>query len=229
MNRKVGVALLIIGLGILGYSQTLNGYTDRQEFENQVNELMNSENKSEEFHQLRIEYLTPKYSLENYSIILITIGFAILIILPKNGFNIKVPKNKWLIVIIGLLATLITVGGYVGDLLLEMHRYRYPPWADSVGIPMMAVPLLFVTFLVWFLLNLIGLKEPFKTNSNLSEFDFSKVNYWYLFLALVTFFITIYLIYEGDFWWTAAGVAWMYFYVSILIGRMNGKNNANTV
>lgn len=228
MNRILGLTILLIGIGLFCYSFNFEGFTNRAEFEDKVYELMDLPNKSEKFYELRNSYLTPKYELENYGFVMIIVGVAILITLPKKGFQISVAKEKWIIAAIGILAAALSVIGFVGDLFLEMHRFGYPPWSDSMGIPLTGVPFTILIFLGWWAVNLIGLKGSFALGSKFKELDMSHINYWYLTLTILTLLLTMLLVYEGDFWWTAAGIAWAYFYFQIGIGKMNSKiNSAN--
>ena len=219
MSKIFGLITLLVGIGVLTYSTTLQPYTDKEEFYEKMSSLMDEENNSQKYHELRDFYLTPKYALENYGLIAVILGLYTLLLIPDHWWNFQSPRSKWIIGVIGLLAVLLTIGGYVGDLFLEATRDRYPPWADSLGIPLMSVPFLFWTFLGWFAVNLIGFKKPFRTSVSIQEFKIRSTNYWYLALTVLTAIITLTLMYEGDFWWTAAGIMWIYFYLSLLLGR----------
>lgn len=202
----------------IGYSLTLNPYTNEDEYEAKYFALEGSD-RTEKFHELRKTYLTGKYELENYGLTLIIAGAYILILMFRGWNSFKIPDSKITITIIGLGAVLITVIGYVGDLCLEMYRGTYPHWADSLGIPLAVTPMLFAIFFVWYLLNLPGLITPFKTGGLVKEIKMKSINYWYLVIIILTIIITGFMIYEGDFWWTTAGLLWTYFYLSLLVGR----------
>ena len=203
---------------------TFDPFTDKDEFYEKMYSVMEEGKNSQKFHELREFYLTPKFELENYGLVCIILGLYTLILLPNKWKDFKTPKHKALIILIGILAVFLAIGGYVGDLFLEMTRDRYPPWADSLGIPLMSVPGLLLIFSVWFAINLIGLKKPYRTSVSIAEFDFKSTNYWYLILIVLTTILTVILIYEGDFWWTAAGIMWIYFYLTLMLGRQNEKN-----
>ena len=223
MSRIFGLTLLMIGMGMIIYSSILQPYTNTEQFYEEMSSLIDEENKSQRYRQLRESYLTPKYALENYGLIAVILGLYTLVLIPKDWQDFQSPRSKWIIGVIGLLAVLLTIGGYVGDLFLEATRDRYPPWADSLGIPLMSVPFLFWSFLGWFAVNLIGLKNPFRTSVSIQEFKIRSTNYWYLALIVLTAIITLILMYEGDFWWTAAGIMWIYFYLSLLLGRQKER------
>ncbi len=226
MMKYIGIVILTIGIGLLAYSMTFEPFTNNEEFYKKMYSLRNVENNSEKFHELRDSYLTPKYSLENYGLTYIILGLYTLILIPKNWRNFKTPKNKALIIIVGVLAVLLTIVAYVGDLFIEMTRYRYPPWADSLGIPLMVTPGLLLIFSGWFAVNLIGLKNPFRTSVSITEFDLKSTNYWYFTLIVLTIISTLTVIYDGDFWLTAAGTMWIYFYLTLMLGRQREKEKA---
>ena len=223
MTRYIGIAMLIIGVGLLVYSSTFDPFTDKNGFYEKMESVMGEESRSQKFHEIRDSYLTPKFNLEDYGLICVILGLYTLVLLPKKWQHFKTPKHKAVIILIGALAVLLTIGGYVGDLFLEMTRDRYPPWADSLVIPLMAVPMLFLIFSGWFAINLIGLKNPFNTSVSIMELDIKSINYWYLALVILTIILTLIMIYEGDFWLTAAGVMWVYFYIILLLGQQKKK------
>lgn len=223
MTKYIGIIILTIGIGLFAYSMTFDPFTDKDEFYEKMTSIMEEENNSQKFFELRESYLTPKFDLENYGLVYIILGLYTLVLIPKKWQDFKSPKYKGTTVLIGALAVLLTIGGYVGDLFLEMTRDSYPPWSDSLGIPLMSVPGLLLIFSVWFVVNLIGLKKPFRTSVPITEFNLKSTNYWYLTLITLTTILTLILIYEGDFWWTAAGIMWVYFYLTLMLGRQKEK------
>lgn len=229
MTKYIGIIILTIGIGLFAYSMTFDPFTDKDEFYEKMTSIMGEENNSQKFFELRESYLTPKFELENYGLVFIILGLYTLFLIPKKWQDFKSPKYKGATILIGALAVLLTIGGYVGDLFLEMTRDSYPPWADSLGIPLMSVPGLLLIFSIWFAVNLIGLKKPFRTSVSITEFDLKSTNYWYLTLIVLTTILTLILIYEGDFWWTAAGIMWIYFYLTLMLGRQKEKEKLKPI
>lgn len=220
--KIASIIIILIGISLIGYSVTLEPYTNKTEYEEKYYAL-EGENRSEKFYELRETYLTEKYSFENYGMTFLIAGTFLLIFFFKGWNSFKIPKHKTIIGLIGLGAVLVTTFGYVGDLFLEMYRGRYPHWADSMGIPLASVPIIFIILFVWFALNLIGLTNPFKTGGLIRELNFKGISYWYAALLFLTVVFTGVLIFEGDFWWTTAGFLWIYYYLSLLVGRREGK------
>ena len=219
--RYSGIILIVLGIVLLGYSLTLEPYTNQKAYESAYN-VIEGKNKSEQFYELRDIYLTNKYALENYGLTALILGlFSFLLLF--NGWNtFKIPKNKLTIAIIGIIAVIVTVFGYVADLFLESSRGSFPHWADSVGIPLTSIPIIFMLLSSWYAFNLIGLIKPFKTAGLVKRLNMKGINYWFLTVLLLSLFLTAALIFEGNFWFVAAGILWSFYYLCLLIGRRDG-------
>lgn len=227
MNRilkNIGIGLIVIGLSLFVVSLTLDRYKNEDEFQDKVLAIEEiSDNNSEQYYKLREEYLTPKIVLENYSFTSIVLGSIILVISLIGIYKIKTPKTNLGIVFLGLSATVLSSVGDVGDLLLESYRGSSPPWADSLGIPLMSVPLFFIISIVWVFVNLIGMKGNFQTNVNIFPMKFKHLSIWYSILAIITILIELFLIIFGGFWFIFGGFLWLYFYISLLLGIKGSK------
>lgn len=219
--RLLGAVLIILGLLLYGYSTLLEPYTNKQEYEEKYFSL-SPENNSEKFFELRDAYLTAKYKLENYGFTSVVVGGFIIFFFYSGWGGFRIPRNKGAIMLIGLFAVIITVMAYMVDLFLEMSRNSYPHWGDSLGIPLAAVPVMFLFLLGWFALNLLGMRGAFKTGALVKELRFASINYWYAIILFLTLFQTLISLYEGDFGSVAAGSLWAYFFLSILVGRRAG-------
>jgi hypothetical protein len=227
MNNKllqlIGFIILIIGMALIIISYSYPIYSNEKVYQDKYMQLSGEEGDSEKFYKLRDEYLTPKYKLENYGITSIIIGFAILTISFIGLNKFKTPNKKIWIVIIGIIAALLTNLADVGDLYLEMHRGSYPHWADSLGIPLMAVPSFIVISLVWVSINLVGIIGNFKTGVTIFPIRLENTNKWYLVILFLTIILTVLSVISGDFWMVFPGILWTYFYLSIILGKSVAK------
>jgi hypothetical protein len=216
--KTIPYIITVIGLVIFGYSLTLKPYTNEDEYNSKYMQI-SGENRSELFYDLREEYLTIKYPLADYGLTTVIIGLILIFILFRGWSEFRtLPSKKW-IISIGFAAVLSTVLCYVGDLFNEYSRGSSPNWADSLGIPLMSVLPMLVILTIWLGFNLIGLRGDFKANIPVSSLRFSNINYWYLTISILTIIILILMIIEGYFWMLLPGFLWLYFYISILIGR----------
>ena len=84
MTIYIGIAIVTIGIGLLTYSMTFEPFTDKEEFYQKIYSVMETENNSKTFYELRDSYLTPKYNLENYGLVCMILGLYTLIFNTKK-------------------------------------------------------------------------------------------------------------------------------------------------
>ncbi len=221
--KIIGLVLFFLGVIIFLTSLSYQQYTNEKEYQDKYMSLHGGSKDSEQFYKLRKEYLTPKYNLEDYGITFFITGLVIFVVSALGFDRLRSPKKKVWIVIIGIIAAIFSNVGYVGDLFLEMYRGSYPSWADTIAIPLMGVPFLFLLSLIWVGLNLIGLAINFKTGVAIFPFHFDNLNYWYAIILLITIVLTLFTILSGYFWQVISGFLWIYFYLSIMIGIRQAK------
>lgn len=220
----LGVLILLLGIYMLIKSSSYQKYTNAEEYERKYRELFDDDDG---FYSLRKEHLTPKIKLIDYGVTSITIGVFLLIISTIGLNRLKTPYKKMWIIIIGIAASLTGCFGYILDISCEMIRGGFPYWADSIAIPLMGTPFLFILSLVWGMLNLLGITNNFKTGVFIFSFRFNNLNYWYLIVIILTILINILTIIDGDFWYLPSGFLWLYFYISIMLGIRQGKLENN--
>lgn len=223
MSKIIGFILLLLGVGLLVISSKYEPFTNKDEFNKKMYLLIDDENKSAKYNELRESYLTSKYKLENYGMVAIILGLYSLILIPKNWRNFKTLWSKKMIKNIGFLAVFLTIIGFVGDLFLESSRSTFPPWADSLAIPLFGVPFMFIILSGWFAFNFSIKQNTLRYNVSITEFRLKSTNYWYLSLLILTTFLVLFQSYYGDFWSTGAGIMWIYFYLSMLLGVQKQK------
>ncbi|HET9571277.1 MAG TPA: hypothetical protein VFP20_07725 [Bacteroidales bacterium] len=224
MGNKIllitATALIVIGFAFWGYTKSLDRFTDETAYNEKYIAIDSSDkDASEQFHKLRDQYLTSKFDFENFGFTFITTGFVLLIAGLIGLKNLQTPPKKYLIVLIGLVATIVTCTAYVGDLFLEMDRGSYPHWADSLAIPLMSIPAIMLMLLIWTGIILIGIRNPFATGVKLFPLQLKKTNKLLLIILILTVIILISVICVGYFWMVLPGFLWGYFYLSILLGR----------
>jgi hypothetical protein len=216
--KKIGMAILAMGIFLVGYSLTLERYHNENQFNEKYNELCGGEQSSEAFFKLRDASLTPKFDLEDYGTTLCIVGLMALLILSHASRMLTVPSG-YKILLTGTTAALLTVAGYVGDLFMEVSRGSAPVWADSVGIPLMVVPTQLMVLLAWAGINSLGLAGKFQSGGTIFPIKTNGINYWYAFFSAITTIIIGLTIATGYFWQIIPGLLWLYFYLSLLSGR----------
>lgn len=216
--KITGIILLLTGGVLLYCSIDLPMYHNATEFNEKYMELKSGERDSSKFHQLRSEYLTPKHKLEDYGMTSILAGFILITVSVIKIEKIRSPKSWEALVILGIFNALLTILAFIGDLFLEMDRDSYPPWADSLGIPLLGTPILLVMALAWALVNLVGTKKNFSPCVPLLPIELKLSKKWYLIISLITIGVIVMTIVDGYFWQLGSGFLWLYFYLSIMQG-----------
>ncbi|WP_445359745.1 hypothetical protein ACJJIL_11515 [Microbulbifer sp. EKSA005] len=206
----------------IAYSFSIPAYTNEEEYHRKYMALdwqeLGGRNASNQFYNLRNEYLSPKYRYQDYGFTFLILGIAVFTLFRK-GELINAPSSKGRIALIGFCAATLTVGASVGDIFLEFYRGSYPWWADSIGIPLMSIPFLAIILFGWALLNLLAMNGKFKVGGIISFKKIKGSNYFYLFLLVITAVIVALCVAEAYFWMVLPSLLWLYFYASLWAGR----------
>lgn len=210
---KLTSVFIMVGFLIFLYSLMLSPYTDNELFHKKYYEL--SSDKSEAFYKLRNEMLTPKYRLQDTGITFFSFGLLAALILKVGKGKLRTPKSTSMYIALAIILPVITVGAYVFDLLQGVHREEFPHWSDSLGIPLMGTPILFLALLIWSLMHFIFLKGP-ELNSKVLVFS-KSFNPWLIIQILVTSLFLIICFFYGAYWYAFSGALWLYFYVSLSV------------
>ena len=221
-----GLAFLLIGILLISYSLTLEKFTDETAYNERYMAIDSSlSTASTEFAALRDEYLTPKFMVENYGLTTLILGVIILILSAMGYKRVKTPSNRIWLVLVGVFSSVLICLAYVGDLFLEMYRGSYPHWADSLGIPLMSVPLILFIFLIWTGIILIWIKSPFISGVALLPLNLRNSDKFLLIVLLLTIILLLYILVTGYFWMIIPCAFWMYFYMSIIQGKNQAKQD----
>ena len=218
--------IFLLGIMLIIYSLTLNAYIDTDLFNTKYMEL--TMGQSQEYYDLRQSMLTPKYYLQDIGILLILLS-SLFFFLKKIGKNsIKTPKSKTMFIILALFLPVLTTGGFIFDLMQAMFRGEFPHWADSLGIPLMGTPIIFISLLFWSLIHLIFLHESNITATEIKLNTLKKFNKWLLFIIIVSLLITIQAGILGQYWYAISGILWIYYYISLATIRYHKKSTPQT-
>jgi len=231
---RIALFIGIIGILILAWSSTFEPYKDSSEIsmamQNYPQGNTNTQAASEKYLATRHSQLTPKYSLEDYGLTLIVLALIVLFITwiySIRSFsdlrNIGTPNNIWIIVIIGIAASILTPLSTGASLILGSWRNEYPPWADSLGIPLMGLPIMFVVFLLFVtLFSFLG-NLNFTGGQNI-YFVFRKGMqpkswYWAMFgiPMFLSILVTITSIYAGDILLIIPSFLWFMFFLFLFV------------
>jgi hypothetical protein len=225
--KRISIIIIILSLVSITYSFFISAYTNEEEYREKYMALdwqkLGSRNASNQFYDLREEYLSPKFTFQDYGFTFLILGLATFIFFRKDQ-PINAPSSKAEIALIGFGAAALTTGGYVGDLFLEFSRGSSPWWADSPGIPLMGVPVLGFIFFSWAALNLFAMNGEFNAGVPISFKSIRGSNYFYLFLLIITIGIVALCAIDAYYWMVLPGMFWLYFYAALWAGRNTPKN-----
>lgn len=210
---KIAALLLVVGTVLWGYALTLSPYKNEQLFMERYMSM--SHGQSEAYWKLRDEMLTPKFQLEDYGLTLMAMGIAMFIVTRKGKLQLQSPSCRKTLVVLAISLPFLTVGGYVFDLLLEAYRGEFPHWADSLGIPLMGVPIQFIVLLAWSLAHLSFLRGTYQPSTPLVHAISLKSNWWLLSVSVVTAILVLASAAEGQYWYAIPGALWLYLYLSL--------------
>jgi len=213
---KSALAVLLAGLVMLAYAMTLPVYKDENAFQLRYSEMRSGDSAA--FHALRDEQLTPKYRLQDYGVCALLLSGVLAV--RHRIWRMMTPRTALPIVAAALLAPALTVAASVFDLIQGMERGEFPHWADSLGIPLMGMPVLLVAALVWSLAHLAFLSGKRRSGVPLRNAFARGANIWLLVVAAITLILTAGLLVEGAYWFAPAGVLWLYLYVTLAAARL---------
>lgn len=212
---KAALALLLLGLAMLVYSMRLPAYADEKAFLHRYGEMTAGDSAA--FYALRDEMLTPKYKLQDYGIC--TLLLSGVLALRRRIWQMTTPRSTLPFIGAALLAPVLAAAAFVFDLFQGQHRGEFPHWADSLGIPLMGVPVLFLVAFTWSVAHLAFLAGVRRNVVPLRSAFSRSSNFWLLAATAVTLALIALLLIEGAYWYALPCVVWLYLYVALAAAR----------
>jgi len=212
---KAAFVLIVLSLALLGTSVTVPPF--RLEADGSLPMLNVAEGDSEAYFSTWEQAVTAKFRLQDYGVTLLT--FAVLLAVISRR-SLKAPSSRLSFVILAALAPFLTVIGYAFDLMQAQTRWEFPPWGDSLGIPIMGVPVMFVAGLAWALSHFILLAGiPQRAGVCISFSAIRQGHRWLLAVSALTAILIAIAAAEGAYCYTIPGLVWLYFYAAIAAVR----------
>lgn len=209
---KTSAVLFFLGIVILSYAYSLPPYTDEALYNARYMALI--QGQTAEFWKLRNEMLTSKYQLQDYGGTLIVLAVMLFFVARKGFKQLRSPSTPTKLLGVALLAPLLTAGGSAFDLLQAFDRGELPHWADSMGIPLIDMPFLFIVLLIWACGHLLFLRGSYRP-APLSLAISTRSNLWLLAVSASTVFLVVISMAVGQYWYAIPGCIWLYFYASL--------------
>lgn len=205
------VLFFILAVFFIGYAETLQPFTNKPVFNSQVSQMTSID--TEKYDSLRQEMATPKYELQDYGITLALL--ALTMVLLAQVEVMMALRSRWAYTGLALAVSTLTSGALFFDLMQGSERLEFPPWADSLGIPALGVPFVFMGTLIWAFLHLLLLGDVPTQPIPLRLAWSRQSNKWLLMLIISTTFILLCSLVSGAYWFAAPAALWLYFYVSV--------------
>jgi hypothetical protein len=208
---KSALSLIVLSLALLGFSISLEPFTTSPDGTYPFHGV--AQGDSQAYHAARGQALTPKYRLQDYGATVLVLGLVVAILRwrPLNA-----PGSKLGFISLAVIAPTLTAVGFVFDLVQGQSRWEFPPWADSLGIPLMGVPVMLLLGLAWAFAHFIFLAGvPRRAGVPISYIAVRQGNPWLHVICCLTALLILGMIFDGAYWYAVPGMLWLYFYASI--------------
>ena len=211
--RKLLILFVFIGIGMFLYSLTMSYFTDIKAKEKLENLNYETNSSIEEYQNYKKNYYTEIEKIKTNKILLMDVGagiviasLTILLFLYKqkieklSDFSKLKTMSKSSIYIYANFIWLLLIPGTIWYYTFRGMRGDYPPFADSLGIPIMqSIPVFIIAVLP---LNLFIYLTTLKSNFPTKLFQVREVYNWkgiateifwgfWILLNLLIFFSTI--------------------------------------
>ena len=101
-----------------------------------------------------------------------------------------------------------------------LERGEFPHWADSLGIPLMGMPIIGFGLGGWALLYCLFLLGRFSSHVDIFTVPLKKWNIWLVLVIVLSGILVAWSAIDG---YVLPGTIWIYFYLSINAGRYHGQ------
>jgi hypothetical protein len=213
--------LLVAGLVLFVVGLALPRYHDQEKFEREYAAL-EGPTRSKDYHQLRQRSLTASLRIQDYGLTAFSIGVLLYGAVHWRKAVTFLPKTKLAVTLLGTFSAFVVAAAQVGALLMDYARDEFPKWADSLGIPLAGVPVIFLALAMWGAAHsqlMITGKAP------TARLVLSGWAWWLAFLILITSLLLITCAATGYFWLVIPCGLWITFYLSIWISRSQNRPN----
>ena len=118
---RIGILLIIIGVGLALYSDSLPVYTNASHFSAEVSAIGNTD-AAQHYYIIQDKYITNKYRFLDYSICIFLLGILRCVIVSIGIRNLKSPRKTISIVAIGIVGVGLSLVSYYTDGVVAVAR-----------------------------------------------------------------------------------------------------------
>ena len=180
---------------------------------------------SKKHYPLFEKYKTSKFEIMDIGLSGIVFGIIVIMIGFLGGINIELHPSRRKVLLMTLLASLLSIIGDYFNIVIAVHRFEYPHWADSVGIPFQGIPLLFLFRITWGGLHSLIIRKQNFPKLKLIDLSNHKANKWIIFLILVELLLLFLCIIQGGYYYLPSSIIWLSIY--LMIGRASSFQNTS--
>lgn len=217
---KAALALFVLSLALIVSSVPMVPF--QLGAEGSLPMLSVPDGNSEAYFIARDQAVSAKFKLQDYGVALMAFALALA---AFRWRPFKAPSSRLGFVSLAAAAPFLTVAGFVFDLIQAQARWEFPPWGDSLGIPLMGVPVMFLAGLVWAFAHFILLAgAPQRAGVALSFSAVRRAHPWLLIVSALTAVLIAVMAAQGAYSYAIPGSIWLYYYAAIAAVRQ-GQND----
>lgn len=229
--RSVIVFILLIGLGIFCYSLTMDYYTDEQAAEKLISDSYEMERA--DYYKQEAELRTNKTTLMDLGAgisiaSIVILGFLIFKRVRTFSDLLQIKSiNKISIFVLSNLLWLVMIPGTYWYYSFRGARGDYPPFADSVGIPISTnVPIILILLIPLNLfIGLTMIKSTIPTRLFIKADTYNKkAIFWEIFFGfflLINLFFFVIFVIDGDHFSIPVNLFFTYVLLTLRAGQIN--------
>lgn len=211
----ISFALFVVSLALIGASLSMEPFHLAADGSYPMFSV--PEGDSQAYFIAREQALTGKFALQDYGVTMLVFS---LVLAAFNWQPFKAPRSLPSFLGVAVAAPFVTVGAFAFDLIQGQGRWEFPPWADSLGIPLMGIPILLVAGLVWAFSHFVLLAGvPRRAGVYFSLVVIRRSHLWLRVIFTLTALLVVGASAQGRWWYVVAGAFWLYFYASIAAVR----------
>ena len=179
-----------------------------------------SAEQQRKYHGLLDTYGTQKHTLENYGGTALVLGVALLLAGPLAGRTMKTPSRRGIMLVLMFTPPLLSFAAFVFDSWRWVGRVEAVPWGEVPGAALMLGMFLFGLMpVIWMSLHLLLVPEVYYRRQPLLIAWSLRTNPWLAFLSVLATSVTVLVAWHGMWWWTIAGLSWVFVYLCMAASR----------
>jgi hypothetical protein len=165
-------------------------------------------------------YGTNKHKLEDYGGTALVLGAALLLAGPLGSRTMKTPSRRGIMLVLMFTPPLLSFAAFVFDSWRWVGRVEAVPWGEVPGAALMLGVFLFgLTPVIWMSLHLLLVPEVYYRRQPLLIAWSLRTNPWLAFLSVLAASVTVLVTWHGMWWWTIAGLSWVFVYLCMAASR----------